>query len=90
MRLFLLLERGLPPHDANAAMVEAARHKDQFTWLERPASFGRITVADVRACTSAESHAATVRAWAHDAWQAWGPHHSRVREWAGCGVEARK
>jgi hypothetical protein len=89
VRLCLLLERGLSPHDANDAMVEAARHKDQFTWLERPASLGRITVADVRAAMDPESHAATVRAWANDAWQAWGPHHSLVREWARCGTEAR-
>jgi len=82
VRLCMLLERGLPPDHANDAMLTAARHKSQFTWLERPASFGSITVADVRATSNAHSHAATVRAWTHDAWQAWAQHHALVRQWA--------
>ena len=82
VRLCLLLERGLSSSHANDAMLTAARHKDQFTWLERPASFGSITVADVRAASNTESHASAVRAWANDAWQAWARHHPIVRQWA--------
>lgn len=82
VRLCLLIERGLPPARANDAMLRAARHKEQFTWLERPENFGSITVADVVTATAPESHAAAVRAWANEAWRAWAPHHLTARCWA--------
>ena len=82
VRLCLLLERGLPPEHANDAMLEAARHKSGYHWLEPPPSLGDLTVADVEAAADAEAHRDRVRRWAAQMWDVWSPHHATVRGWA--------
>ena len=47
IRLHLLLERGLRPENANAAIVRASRRNRDFTWLDPPPPS-----ASSRSCTS--------------------------------------
>ncbi len=82
VRLCLLLERGLPPEKAHAAMISAANHKAQHHWLEPPASLGTFTVADVEAAVGVEEHKTMVRNWAAQMWTVWSPYHATVRVWA--------
>ena len=82
VRLCLFHEYGLSPENANDAMLEAAKNKHNFTWLEPPDSPGKITVADVVKKTTVQGHKAIVREWAKSAWDAWGQHHQIVRTWA--------
>ncbi len=81
IRLCLFLEHGLSPENANQAMLEAAKHKDRFAWLNPPESLGPLTVADVVKAGSVQEHKALVRAWAEGAWTAWSPHHDTIRSW---------
>ncbi len=82
VRLCLFLERNLTAADANAAMLRAGKAKHEHVWLERPASLGAITVANVLAAEGVDAHNAMVRAWAESAWAAWYAHHPIVRRWA--------
>ncbi len=82
VRLCLLLERGLPPAQANEAMRSAARLKAAYHWLEPPAFLGQVTVADVEATVGIDEHKTLVRTWAAQTWAAWSPHHAIVRAWA--------
>ncbi|WP_457632164.1 DUF5946 family protein [Oceanithermus desulfurans] len=81
IRLCLFLEHGLSPENANQAMLEAAKHKDMFVWLNPPESLGPLTAADVVKAASIQEHKALVRAWAEGAWAAWFPHHDTIRSW---------
>ena len=63
-------------------MLAAAKRKAEYHWLEPPDSLGAITVADVDSAADAEEHVETVRAWARQMWDVWGPHHETVRRWA--------
>ena len=81
-RLYLLLERGLPPERANDAMLAIGKAKSQMVKLPRPASLGEITVLDVLAARDDEAHMAIVERWARCAWEAWAPHHDIIRSWA--------
>jgi Family of unknown function (DUF5946) len=49
-------------------------------WLEPPTPNGTLTVEHPLA-DSTEHHAARVREWAADVWQAWSPHHPQVNAW---------
>ena len=81
-RLYLMLERGLPPEKANDAMLLIGKTKSQMVKLPAPPSVGGITVADVAGATSDDAHVAIVKRWAQSAWQAWAAHHDIVRSWA--------
>jgi hypothetical protein len=50
--------------------------------LERPASLGDVTVADVAEAGSSAAHIAAVKRWATAAWTAWAAHYAIIREWA--------
>ena len=83
VRLHLQLERGLPHDRANAAMLEiSSRLKEDFVWLDPPASLGNVTVLDVLDAPDPDEHMARVRGWAASVWEAWAPHHETVRLWA--------
>jgi hypothetical protein len=82
IRLCLTLESGLPPAQANEAMISAAKHKSRFRWLEPPASLGSLTIADVEAAGGVDEHVAVVRNWANQMWEVWSPHHRVVQTWA--------
>lgn len=85
VRLCLFLEQGLTPERANAAMLAAAQHKQQYHWLEPPPSLGSLTVADVEAAAGVDEHLSLVQRWAAQMWQVWSPHHATVRAWANAG-----
>jgi Family of unknown function (DUF5946) len=79
MGLCMVLERGWPTTAATARLgrlVERARP----SWLEPPHPNGTLTVEHPLAAAS-DQHAARVREWAADVWQAWSPHHSQVNAW---------
>ncbi len=79
--LCLVLERGVAPAYATRVLSAAARDKQRFVWLTPPESLGVVTVADVRAVSSARDHTQRVRDWAESAWTAWSPHHETIRAW---------
>lgn len=81
LRLSLFIEYNLSPKNANAAMLKAAKHKQNYTWLEPPESLGNITAADVHRTKDAEDHKKIVRAWANEAWMAWSAYHAVIRSW---------
>ncbi len=82
IRLHLMLERGLRPEKANAAMQWASRRKRDFVWLDPPSSLGELTVLYVRDARDPEEHIQRVREWARSVWEAWSPHHQTIRRWA--------
>jgi len=82
IRLCLFVEQGLESGMANDAMLEAAKRKSHYHWLEPPGSMGRLTVADVDGATSTSDHKELVREWAGQMWSVWSPHHEIVRHWA--------
>ena len=83
IRLYLMLERDLRPEKANSAMQWATRRKQNFTWLESPASTGDLTVLYVCEARCPDEHCRRVREWARSVWEAWSDHHEVVRRWAG-------
>ena len=89
-RLYLLLERGLPPEQANDAMLAIGQAKSRMVKLARPARLGEITVLDVLAARGADAHIAIVKRWARSAWEAWAPHHDIVRSWASAAQLSRQ
>lgn len=82
VRLYLLLERGLPPERANAAMKWASRKKREFVWLVPPYPLGEVTVLHVHEAKSPVEHAERVHEWARSVWEAWSPRHETIRRWA--------
>ena len=81
IRLYLFLEHGLTAKNANHVMLEAAKNKHSFTYLQPPRSFGSITAADIYQAKTAKEHKAIVKKWAKTAWEAWSIHHDIIREW---------
>lgn len=81
VRLCWLLEHGLPPDQANEAMLAAGKIKNTFIWLDPPASLGKVTVRHVQQAPDAAAHSAAVKHWAQSVWAAWAPHHATVQEW---------
>ena len=84
-RLFLLLERGLPPARASFALTQLAEHKSRIQWLEPPASLGAVTVAEVASSAEPAELEAAVRAWARSVLDAWRVHHSVIETWLAYG-----
>jgi hypothetical protein len=81
VRLCLFIEHGLSAEEANDAMLETAKDKDRFIYLEPPSSKGRITAADVAMAASPAQHKDLVRRWAHSCWKAWSAHHATIDGW---------
>ena len=81
VRLCLFLEHGLKADKANDAMLEAAKNKHSFVFLEPPQNLGSITVADVHRANSEEEHQIIVKEWAQCVWEAWLQHHDTINEW---------
>ncbi len=82
--LCLLLERNVDPAYATPAITYfVEKHKARgHQWLEPPPSLCVLTVLDVLAATDAADHHRRARLWAESVWQAWEPHHAKVRAWA--------
>ena len=81
VRLYLVLERGLPADLATRTMQKLAGHKSGYFWLEPPDHVGPVTVADIWAAPDADAHATLVQEWAASAWAVWETHHGQVRKW---------
>ena len=81
MTLCLVLEDGADPSQGPKLHKRIAARRPAFRWLEPPQANGRITVADVNRAATAAEHERLVKAWAHDLWTAWKPHHATVRQW---------
>ena len=80
--LCLVLKRGVGPSSATEGVRRAIqRFKGSFVWLERPASLGAITVADVVQAIDLADHVNRVERWANAAWNAWSAHHATIHGW---------
>jgi hypothetical protein len=83
INLFLALERGYDFERATEAMRQALRHREEYVWLEPPASPGAMTVLDMAKAKNFPEHEGLVKRWAKSVWDAWSPHHETIRRWAG-------
>jgi hypothetical protein len=79
--LCLVLERGVATVKVRELMNRVLARKPNLEWLEPPEPNGTVTVNDVLASRDLAEHAASVEGWARDVWEAWTPHHDRVRGW---------
>ena len=72
-------------HDADPAMLAAiARWLNGPSPVEKPAAGaarGTVTIVDARRAEDPEAHAAAVRAWAADVWNAYRERHALARRW---------
>jgi uncharacterized protein DUF5946 len=84
--LCLVLERGVATVTVRDLMQRVLARPSALEWLEPPAPNGTITVRDVLASRDLAEHAANVERWARDVWDAWSPHHARVRGWIEAGL----
>jgi hypothetical protein len=80
--LCLSLERDRGPAELPLLRQRLAPPKRVFPWLAPPPSVGELTVVDVHDAETPEDHRAVVDRWARSAWDAWSPHHEKVRAWA--------
>jgi len=85
-RLYLTIERNLPPDYINRVAVKLGARKRQFTWLEPPDDRGELTVADVAQARDPLAHRDRVRDWARSTFQAWHRHHALIAAWTQ-GIE---
>lgn len=87
--LQLVLEQGVPPDVATTRLGAILAAEPHFGWLEPPAPGASVTVLDVLAATGDPlDHEAAVWRWAQDVWDAWRPHHERVRSWVAHALRA--
>lgn len=85
MTLCLVLEKGADPRDGpelHKRMIE----RTSPHWLEPPAPWGALTIADVAAARDRAEHDARVWSWSREVWRAWAAHHATVREWLARGL----
>jgi hypothetical protein len=78
--LCLVLEHDFDGLASARAKARLAAPNAVFDWLAPPATLGPITVLDVLALESPESHRDGVDRWARAVWQAWAPHHGAIRQ----------
>jgi hypothetical protein len=81
MALCLVLEREVATVAVRDLMERALAARPAFVRLDPPVPNGTVTVRDVLASRDLAEHAAAVERWARDVWDAWSPHHERVRGW---------
>ncbi len=80
--LCLSLERGRGPAELPRLRQRLAQPRRVFPSHVTPPSVSAVTVVDVHAAETPDAHSARVDRWAQSAWEAWSPHHARVRAWA--------
>jgi hypothetical protein len=81
--LCLVLEREVATVTVRHLMDRILRAGPRFDWLEPPSPNGTVTVRDVLGSRDLAEHKQAVDRWAADVWEAWAPHHERVRGWIG-------
>ena len=69
-------------HAKVRALIGHAADHMRFEWLDRPASLGSVTAAEVARAGSNDDHVKAVLSWGASVWRAWQPQHDRVRNWA--------
>ncbi len=79
-RLMLQLASPHPPREANAVMLDFARHKKTLRPLKPPTVF-RLTASDAAPFAGSSSHASKVRDWAEATWLDWSNEHRYIRAW---------
>jgi hypothetical protein len=79
--LCLVLERAVPVQQATELLQKFALSKEHLTWLDLPATRGKITVAHVQAAKDAAEHVKWIWDWAAAAWSAWSQHHQIIYDW---------
>ncbi len=79
--LYLMLERGVAPVEVPPLLQRLA---SRMSWphLDAPEARTSLTVYDVAAAESPQTHALRVREWAAEVWRTWVAHHDTARELA--------
>lgn len=77
--LHLALERGLDPRFVRRALARLTGLKRELFWLDPPPSLGEVRVDHVARAATPEDHAVRVEAWGWSVFEAWSPHHARIR-----------
>jgi hypothetical protein len=77
--LHLMLLEGVRPPFVPPLLQQLASRTRTWPHFDPPADRGALTVFDV---ATASDHAAVVRAWAKQVWNAWMPHHAAVERFA--------
>ncbi len=78
--LQLVLEGGVAPTKVPPLLQRLVAGRASWPHLEPPEDRASLTVRDVALADSAQTHAARVREWAAEVWQAWERHHDVARE----------
>ena len=73
--LHLVLDESVRPTDVPPKLQRLASRIERWPHFEPPASNGPLTVFDVAV---AADHAAMVRQWAMQVWNAWSTHHRAI------------
>ena len=83
LSLYLWLELNERREVITRAMAKTADlPADALGWLTPPSGQAEITVLDVHAAADAVAHGQRVTTWAAAAWQAWEPHHDKIKRLA--------
>jgi hypothetical protein len=86
--LCLALERGMNGAAVRQALGQVFPDKRDVTSLAPKPPAGSLTVASLRAAADREDHDRRGRAWAESVWNAWAPHHARIRALAAQAVDS--
>src|SRR5262245_52899199 len=82
--LCLVLEDRLAPVAVAQVLQRIAAAGGAWPHLAPPPRrSGALTVRDVAVGADPDRHVATVRAWASEVWEDWGPHHAAARALVG-------
>jgi len=76
--LHLALVEGIASPAIPPLLQRLATLVDVWPRFPPPAETGPLTVFDVAMCDSAAEHAAAVRRWAAQLWDAWSPYHADI------------
>jgi len=86
MVLGAVLERGMAPPAAVAAMNGWLRGRPAYPWLSPPGRPARLTIASLPLEADRTAHEAAVRSWADAVWSSWSAQHATVRRWLDRGA----
>lgn len=81
--LYLALEkkRELPTITAHMKHILDSGVRFEDEELAPPANLGSMKITDIIGANTLNEHTKRVWQWADASWQAWAPHHKKVREW---------